>query len=541
MGTLADWRALVDKELAGASFDKLVQKTAEGLAIEPLYVDAPANATRPELAGGGVKICMRARPGEAREHLDGGADALWLDSNDVAGQALAMRRGAHLIYKYAPSDDPSADLPDVAFTEWLSFDPVATALAVDPKILTSEFLQSIAPIAADLGDEHTRSVQISTLVYDGAGADVADELAFALSTAVAYLRALIDHGIEPERAAQQLWFQIAIGRDTFGEICKLRALRVLAGKVFAAANIAGALPPIHAVSSARTQAARDPWVNMLRVTTEVFAAAIGGADCVTPLAFDGELAERSALGRRVARNTALVLRDESSLGRVVDAAGGSYYVESRTDALAREAWRRFRAIEQGGGIASLVASGALRERLAASWSARAKAIATRKEPVLGVSEFANLDEKLPSPPRAAPAASTGLPWHRDAEGFEAMRAAAGGSALDVVLVQLGTPAESRARVGFAKQLFATVGVRAREVAVADALAGVPHVACLCGSDESYAAHAASVAAELRDAGAVKIALAGRPGAIEAQLREAGVAAFIYMGCDVLAALKELLP
>jgi methylmalonyl-CoA mutase len=273
---------------------------------------------------------------------------------------------------------------------------------------------------------------------------------------------------------------------------------------------------------------------MLRVTTQVFAAALGGAQLITPLGFDEALGPPSAHARRVARNTALVLREESHLGRVLDAAGGAYYIEERTDALAREAWARFTQIERDGGIVPLITSGGLRARLEAAWAKRAAAIARRKEPVLGVSEFANLDEQLPAElpaPRPAPAAPAVVP-HRDAEGFEALRAAA---ARDVAIVAIGPPAEHRARVGFAAALFATAGLRTHELAAGE----VPDVACLCGSDERYVTEAVAHASELRAAGARTIILAGRPGALEAELRKAGVDAFIYMGCDVLATLTEL--
>ncbi|HEX4449438.1 MAG TPA: methylmalonyl-CoA mutase family protein [Kofleriaceae bacterium] len=525
MADLTAWRALVDKELAGAPFDKLVQRTAEGLAIEPLYVEAPANATRPITTGArAFRICMRARRGEAAQHIDGGADALWLDGDDLEGIELAAKRGVHVIVDQPPT--PVRDVDRKTFrapaTCWMSIDPLShpKLAAILDKYLAAMFAKPASPVSGD-----SRPMRVSTLAHHAAGADSADELAFALSTTVAYLRGMTTGPVDLNGAASQLWFQIAVGRDTFGELCKLRALRVLAAKLFAASSITAAIPPIHAVTSSRTQAARDPWVNLLRVTTEVFAAAIGGADLVTPLPFDTELAEPSALGRRVARNTALVLRDESYLGRVIDAAGGSYYIESRTDALAREAWQRFRAIERDGGIAKLVATGALQARLDASWKSRAAAIATRKEPVLGVSEFANLDEKLPSAPAAT---SHG---HRDAEAFEALRAKLEGKPKDVVLVALGTPAESRARVGFAKAVFATAGVRAREGSIDDARDAL---VCLCGSDDNYAATAATVAAQLRAAGVTTIALAGKPSAI------AGVDTYICAGGDVLAALEELL-
>jgi methylmalonyl-CoA mutase len=269
---------------------------------------------------------------------------------------------------------------------------------------------------------------------------------------------------------------------------------------------------------------------MLRVTTQVFAAALGGAQLITPLAFDAAFATPSALGQRVARNTALVLREESQLGRVLDAGGGSYYLETRTDELARAAWSRFTEIERDGGIVQLLRTGALQTRLDAAWAQRAAAIARRKEPVLGVSEFANLREQLPGPPVALPGV------HRDAEAFEALRSRVETAARDVALIQLGPPAEHRARTGFAEGLFAVAGLRATPREIGSGL----DVAVLCGSDERYAAEAAAAARALRAAGARRVALAGRPGAREAELREAGIDAFIYVGCDVLAALEDLL-
>jgi methylmalonyl-CoA mutase len=298
---------------------------------------------------------------------------------------------------------------------------------------------------------------------------------------------------------------------------------------------------LHAVCSSRTQSQRDPWVNMLRVTTEVFAAALGGAALVTPRSFDEALGPASAHGRRVARNTALVLREESHLGRVMDPAGGSYYLETRTDALAREAWARFGAIEREGGILKLLRSGVLRERLAAAWDQRAAAIARRKELVLGVSEFANVGETLPGKVPGAedvPAAPALVP-HRDAEGFERLRAQVERRAPEVVLVAMGPASEHRGRVGYAEAFFATVGVRTRVIypPIDPAAPGSGQTVVLCGSDERYANEAVALANILAGH---RVVLAGRPGALEPALRQAGVSTFIFVGCDVLATLTDLL-
>src|SRR5262249_28156575 len=154
----------------------------------------------------------------------------------------------------------------------------------------------------------------------------------------------------------------AVGRDTFLELCKVRALRTLWSMLLTGAG-AGAIPAsrtrIHAVCSSRTLTVRDPWVNMLRTTTQMFSAILGGADLVTPSTFDQALGAPSTLGRRVARNTGHILREESMLGRVIDPAGGAYFFETLTDQLAREAWKRFQKLEAEGGIVPALQSGDL--------------------------------------------------------------------------------------------------------------------------------------------------------------------------------------
>jgi methylmalonyl-CoA mutase len=182
MADLTAWRALVDKELAGAPFDKLVQRTAEGLAIEPLYVEAPANATRP-IGAASFRVCMRARPGEAAEHIDGGADALWLDGDDLDGIELAAKRDVHVVIDESDAQPDVRSIDYQAFPEprssWLSWDPLAWGLRLGAKI--EMFWQATARIMAEFADNDFPGVRVSTLPYHAAGADSADELACALS------------------------------------------------------------------------------------------------------------------------------------------------------------------------------------------------------------------------------------------------------------------------------------------------------------------------------------------------------------------------
>jgi methylmalonyl-CoA mutase len=563
--TAQQWRAQVDKELAGAPFEKvLVHRTPEGLAVQPLYTERPtAEAVELDALAPPFRLCVRIE-GDTRgeviaSELEGGADALWLD-RDSARTAVGLVDPARVdLARTFVVVECGAAAPAAVLEELSGAAPagVPFALDVDPfgalarGRIPSSGSTGLAEARAALG----RAVQFaegrwpdasfataSTLPYHDAGADAADEIAIALSTGAAYLEDLMSTGLSAAAAARHVLLRVAIGRDTFGEMCKLRALRIVWGKVLVASGAAEApRARIHAVCSSRTMAQRDPWVNMLRVTTQVFAAILGDADLVTPAPFDGALRPASALGRRVARNTALVLREESSLGKVKDPAGGSYYFDSLTDALAREGWKRFQAIEKEGGIERALVSGHLRTRLEASWRGWVDQLVKRKASVLGVSEFANLDEKLPRPAGRAEAPSpsdSALPVHRDAEPFEDLRLRAEALATPpgAILVALGPLAESRARVGFASNFFGAGGIRVGETTRDEAAA----IACLCGSDERYAAEAVERARALKAAGCRRVLLAGRPGALEASLREAGVDGFLYAGCDAVALLSELL-
>ncbi|WP_394831076.1 methylmalonyl-CoA mutase family protein [Pendulispora rubella] len=502
--TIADWRALVDKELAGKPFDKvLVHQALEGLPIAPLYTERPT-------------------PGP-----EGGRSDQGLPPPDAGGPPLAaadfQRRGRgggafRICMRHAVDVDVAtlvADIAQGADAFWIPGGKIPEGARARAELKDTVFIL----------DENV----ISTLRYHEAGADAADEIAIALSLGV---RAL-------ESGTKPVAVQIAVGRDTFVELCKVRALRTCWQKLLAAAG-GREMPPqvlVHAVCSSRTLTVRDPWVNMLRVTTQVFAAVLGGADLVTPAVFDAAFgAVSTALGHRVARNTGLVLREESFLGKVADAAGGSYYFETVTDTLAREAWSRFRELERDGGIVEVERSGRLAVQLEAKWKAQLKAIATRKVPILGVSEFANLRERLPHP--SPPPGGEGAGTSRDAAVFEELRGRA--EALspppEAVLVTLGTFAESRPRVGFAAGFFAAGGIATRESAQDESAA----IVCLCGTDDAYAAEAAAHAKKLKAAGCSRVLLAGRPGALEASLRDAGVDGFIFVGCDAVAILSALL-
>jgi methylmalonyl-CoA mutase len=277
---------------------------------------------------------------------------------------------------------------------------------------------------------------------------------------------------------------------------------------------------------------RDPWVNLLRTTVACFAAGVGGADVVTVQPFDAALGLPDAFSRRIARNTQNLLVEEGHLARVLDPAGGSWYVESLTDSLAQAAWDWFTEIERAGGLVAALDSGLVAERIGAAWAERTERLAHRTDAITGVSEFPNLAEKLPErEPATDPRPTGGLPRVRAAQEFEALRDAADAAPARpaVYLATIGPVARHTARASFAGNLFQAGGLA---TPTGDGASGLGEagttVACICGTDKDYAGSAAGLAKELRDAGATAVWLAGKP-----DPGVDGVDGYVYAGCDAL--------
>lgn len=403
-----------------------------------------------------------------------------------------------------------------------------------------------------------RALTVDALPYHGAGASTAQELGLSLATGVAYLRELTAAGLTVDAACGQLEFRYAATADQFLTIAKLRAARRLWARV---AEASGAAPAAgaqrqHAVTSPVMMTRRDPWVNMLRTTVACVAAGVGGADTVTVLPFDDALGLPDDFARRIARNTSSILVEESHLARVIDPAGGSWYVERLTDELAHAAWAWFQEIEGAGGQAAALRSGLIAERLSATWEERSADLAHRREPITGVSEFPNLAEPLVER-EAAPVESPGvggLPTVRRDDAFEALRArsdahlAATGSRPRAFLAALGPAAAHTGRASFAANLFQAGGIETvQDPVTVDAASAAEAfrrsgatVACLCSSDKLYAEQAADVAAALVAAGAERVFLAGRPGEQRETYLRAGVDEFVFAGGDAVAVLASVL-
>lgn len=438
---------------------------------------------------------------------------------------------------------------------------------------------------------------VDASVYFDAGASHAQEVACAVATGIVYLRALTDAGLDVDTAARQIEFTLAAGTDQFTTIAKLRAARRLWARVVEAS---GGSPEaqamrLHAVTARRVMTRHDPWVNLLRTTVACFAAGVGGAEAITVRPFTEALGEPDGFARRIARNTQLILLEESHLGTVVDPAGGSWYVEHLTDEFAVSAWDEVQAIERAGGMAAALLDGGVAERIGAVRSARAERVARRKDPVTGVSEFPDIHEEpvdtaevdrerlrtetidradgmklsLGSDEVAATldAVRAGatladvmdelrggavdmepFALHRLAAGFEALREASDrvlastGGRPTVFLANLGPIAEHTARATFARNFFEAGGIEAvsndgfdeSKAAAAAFTSSGARIACICSSDTRYAEQAAAVAEALRVSGAERVYLAGRPGeGYEDAADEA-----IHVGCDALGILRR---
>ncbi len=398
------------------------------------------------------------------------------------------------------------------------------------------------------------------VIHDAGGSE-AQELAYVLAVGVAYLRALEDTGIPLEDARRMIYARLSADADQFLTMAKFRALRLLWARIEQSCGLTPEPLFIVAETSWRMLTQRDPDVNMLRATIAAFSAGLGGANSVSVLPHTLALGLPDAFARRIARNTQLVLLEESNLDKVSDPAAGSGGIEALTKQLCEAAWLLFQEIEKAGGALAALEKNILQPKVAAVRAARDVNIAKRKDILTGASEFPNLNEKKPTVLDAKPAA---LPWTDEvAQTFDALapiRLAApleelrdrsdamlakSGKRPAVFLANLGTPADFTARATFTKSLFETRGIEAlgndgfadpATLAAAFRASGAKLV-CLCSSDKVYAAQAIAAAQALHGAGARHIYLAGRPGDLEPALREAGVTGFIAAGGDALSTLK----
>jgi methylmalonyl-CoA mutase len=595
-----DWRKLVDGVLKGAPFEKLVGKTPDGLTIEPIYPRAKGASPLPgRTAAAPWQIMQRIdHPDAAKAN----AQALHELENGASGLTLvfAGANGAHGF-----GLEPSAEAIEMVLDGIFMDAGIAIELQIGPQsrmaaIHLAEYLKrkrvvvaacgirfGLDPIGAcavwgsspyawpeivpaltgaitglaATGFEGPFAVADGRVIHDAGGSEV-QELAFVLAAGVAYLRAIEGAGVALENAQDMIYARLSADADQFLTMAKFRSIRLLWARVEQACGLAPKPLFVAAETAWRMLTQRDPYVNMLRATMATFSAGLAGANTITVLPHTQAAGLPDAFARRVARNTQLVLLEESNLAKVSDPAAGSGSIEALTQALCEAAWSLFQEIEKAGGVFAALEQNLIQRKVAATRAMREQNIARRKQVLTGATEFPNLHEAQVAvmeakPIELAPYGEAKFKFEalapmRLALPFERLRDRSDqilkehGKRPRVFLANLGPPADFTARATFAKSFFETGGIEAIDnegfsdagaLAAACKASGAALV-CLCSSDKVYALEAEAAATALQKAGAKHIYLAGRPGEQETVLRAAGVGEFIFAGGDALTVLRD---
>lgn len=494
--TYAAWRQAAEKTLKGVPFEKkLITKTYEGISLQPIYNAAdvadlphadslpglPPFARQAQPAGYLARPWLIAQelpyptPAEvnaaARADLPRGLGALnlpldlatrsGLDPDQapaaLLGQGLSLAHADDLAALLAGVDlattpllinAGAAALPLAALVAAAGPARLAGCLGADPLghlagagSLPTGLDQCYADMAAltAWAQQHApelRTILVDVQPYHNGGASAVQDLAYALATGVAYLRAMTERGLSVDAVAPRVQFTFAIGAQFFMEIARLRAARTLWARVVAAfgGSAESQKMAIHARTSAWTKTRTDAYNNMLRATSEAFAAVMGGCDSLHVSPFDEALGLPDEFSRRIARNVQVILKEECSFGRLIDPAGGSWAVERLTDEVAQGAWALFQEIEGQGGMAAALAAGLPQAQVAAVRSERFSQVALRRELFIGSTMFANLKEQPPSARPADPAAVQAARGAEIAGRRAASAPAQGATAADVALL-----------------------------------------------------------------------------------------------------------
>jgi methylmalonyl-CoA mutase len=450
-----EWRSLVEGELEGADFnEKLVWKTIEGLDVQPLHfpedtgklehvhfqpgfapyvrdarpegnvlkpwliaqetVDGDpvqANAAiRKSLQAGQTALSLRfdTAPPRFGNEKAFGISAQCIDDFDVLLDGVPIDRIP--VFLNAGSAAPAMLALYIAHAKGKGIPPGALCGAVeyDPLLLPALKGSNCASLNSELRTAASmiswtsreapgiRTIGIDGETFHNAGATAVQELGFALSSGIEYLASLQEFGLSVDDIATSIGFVFAAGTNYFFEIAKLRAARMLWAKIvhhFSPADEHSAAMVLHARTSGWTKTIYDPHVNILRATIESMAAAIGGAQSLTTSPFDERAGAPSELSERLALNTQIVLREEVNLTKVIDPAGGSYYVEWLTEEIGRKAWSLVQEVDRRGGMRKALESGFVQDSIESAAAEKKKGVSRRRTAFVGTNQYPNLGEK----------------------------------------------------------------------------------------------------------------------------------------------------
>ena len=587
------WEEVITADLKGADYErKLVWRTGEGFNVRPYYraenlegiqflgsqagefpfvrgtrthnrwhvhqtvaVECPkeANAEALKLLNSGVDSLgfSIAKEGFTAADLDELLREISIPAVELTFCGVQTGNVAGLVLDKLEKEGLMADA-HVAFC----IDPLVKGLSQKGDFCSPDgekcFAKIVSLIERTREYKHIRIVTVSAGIFSNAGSTIVEELAFALSAGNDYLARLTDAGVDADTAARKLRFSFSVTSNYFMEIAKFRAARMLWANIvkgYAPAKNCACKMMIHARTADWNQTVYDPYVNMLRGTTEAMSATIAGVHSLEVTPFDAAFENPTEFSKRIARNVELLLKNESHFDQVVDPAGGSYYVENLTQSIAAEAWKLFLEIEEKGGYTAAYKAGFVKERIAASAAAKDKAIATRRQTLLGANQYPNFTEVADKAITAEAvtrkqADGNTLAPYRGAMAFEEMRLHVdrSGKQPKAFMLTCGSLAMARARAQFSCNFFGCAGIRVQdntffksiEEGAKAALESKAEIVVVCAADDDYA-EAAPKVKELLGGKAILV-VAGAPACMP-ELEAQGITNFINVKSNVLETLK----
>ena len=588
------WEEVITADLKGADYErKLVWKTGEGFNVRPYYRAENLEGIKflgsqagefPYVRGTRAHnrwrvhqtvsvVCPKEANAEALKILNAGVDSLGfcIASEAFTAADLDTLLGEICIpaVQLTFCGQKTADVAELVLAkiekEGIAKEDVRIAFCIDPLVkgLSTKgdfcspngekcFVRVAELIRKTKEYKHIRVVTVSGQIFGNSGSTIVEELAFVLSAGHDYLVRLTDAGLTIEEAARKLRFSFSVSSNYFMEIAKFRAARMLWANIVKGYNPeknCACKMQIHAETSKWNQTVYDPYVNMLRGTTEAMSAAIGGVYSLEVTPFDASFENPTEFSKRIARNVELLLKHESHFDQVVDPAGGSYYIENLTQSIAAEAWKLFLEIEEKGGYTEAYKAGFIAERIKASAAAKDKNIATRRQILLGANQYPNFTEvagkeiTAESVTRKQAEGNVLVPY-RGAMAFEEMRLQVDRSGKEpkAFMLTCGNLGMARARSQFSCNFFACAGIKvidntyfkSIEEGAKAALESKAQIVVVCASDDDYA-EAAPKVKELLGGKAILV-VAGAP-ACAPELEAQGITNFINVKSNVLETLK----
>ncbi len=592
-----EWRAKVEADLKGAPFEKkLVWRTNEGFNVQPMYraediADLKTTdslpgeypyvrgtradndwLTRQEIVADSAEEANKI----ALDVLNKGVNSLGFSIKDATKEELDtllkdIAVGAvELNFNCCPKkalafakvlvDYIKAAGAEMEFRGSIDFNPFRKALKHG-----TEFPGDIAAMAVELLNDvkdvpGLKVLAVDSVMLSNAGAYIYQELGYALTWGAEWLTMLTDKGVDAAEVARSIKFNMGVSSNYFMELAKFRAARMLWAQVVKQYGVddADCKMAVHAATSRFNQTIYDAYVNLLRSQTECMSAALAGVDSITVTPFDTPYKKPDEFSERIARNQQFLLKEESHLDKVVDPAGGSYYVETLTVAIAEQAWKVFIGVEDNGGFLAQLNDGSIQKAVRETSEKRHTDVARRKEILLGTNQYPNINEMAADKIETGAGcgcgchhgdegekAEGGLPVARAASDFEALRLAteAASNRPKVFMLTIGNLAMRLARAQFSTNFFGCAGYEiidnlgfdTVEQGIDAAMEKGADVVVLCSSDDEYATLAPEAYKYLN--GRAEFVVAGAPACMD-ELKALGINDYVHVRCNVLDVLRD---